>query len=98
MGKVRGEAAERLPLASRREFIATRDILDDYIRVLDACCGEGFADAGYEGGDDVGVPSCVDDGDTEVGACGGKSVSVEVLEDIVLWGLTIIDLSIAGAF
>ena len=40
----------------------------------------------------------MDDGDTEVGACGVEGVSAEVSEVMVSWGLTIMDLSFAGTF
>ena len=53
-----------VPLTSKREFIAAGNILDGYIRVLDARCGQRFAGAGHEGGDDGGVPSGMDYGDT----------------------------------
>lgn len=52
----------------KRQLVASRYVLNDNVLLLDARGQEGLADAGYEGGDDGGIPPRVDDGNAEVGA------------------------------
>lgn len=67
-GGGKGKRRRRVLLNGEWQLVAARNVLNNNVTLLYTRCKERFASSVDEGGNNTGIPSGVDDGDTEMGA------------------------------